>query len=165
MTLFGQPTTDENLTPGWNTQANAPLGYGEAGNTGTTYGPGQLSAGLPFMQGTGASTAEQATQVLVNPGYADATGPGGRQLPQNIGGATVDAPAIPATGVVAANPTNLVATVVISGGTLTAVKVGTQGDTYSTASAAGTTDGTYTVPPGGVIGITYSVAPTWTWAV
>ena len=173
MATFAQPTPDVNLVPGWDVQGNGSAGspgpdapgYGQAGNTGTTYGPGQVAAGLPLMQGTGMSAGEQASQVLVNPGYADATGPGGRQLPQNIGGVTVNPPNVPTTGNVATNPTNLVATVTVSAGTLTAVKVGTAGQTYAQATQVGTTDGTYTVPPGGVIGWAGSVAPTWTWNV
>lgn len=166
MAVFGAPTQDENLTPGWTSQGQS-LGYGsQAGNTGTIYGPGQVSAGTPQPPGAGGMSAgESASQVLVNPGYADATGPGGRQLPQNIGGSTVNAPSVPATTVVATNPTSLTATVTITGGTLTVVKVGTSGQTYAQATQVGTAAGTYTVPPGGVIGITYSAAPTWTWSV
>lgn len=69
----------------------------------------------------------------------------------------VSSPAVPATGVTAANGTGTVVAVTVTGGTLTAVTVnGTQ---------AGTTAGLYLVPPGGTIAITYSVAPTWAWAL
>ena len=167
--IFAQPTADENLVPGWNVQGDSPAGYGQAGNTGTIYGPGQDLSGYPQPPGAeniGSESGSSSTPILANAGYADATGPGGRQLPQNIGGSTVNAPSIPASGTVATNPTNLVATVVIAGGTLTQVKVGTAGQTYAQATQVGTGDGTYTVPPGGVIGITWSVTPTsMTWAV
>jgi hypothetical protein len=174
MAQFAQPTPDENLVPGWNVQASGATGpgdpgYGTAGNTGTVYSPGQPLSGFPQPPGAenvGAENAgSQTVSVLTNAGYADATGPGGRQLPQNISGSTVNPPAVPATSVVATNPTNLVATVVISGGTLTVVKTGQPGQTFAQATQVGTTAGTYVVQPGGVIGITYSVAPTWTWAV
>lgn len=161
--IFGQPTPDVNLTPGWDTQTDTGLGYGSvAGNSSAVYGPGQVASGLPLMQGTGMSTGEQASQVLANPGYADGTGHAQTLLGTGNLPAT---PAVPASAAVKTNPTNLVATVVISGGTLTQVKVGTAGQTYAQAAQAGTAAGTYTVPPGGVIGITYSVAPTWTWTV
>lgn len=168
--IFGQPTQDENLVPGWEVQANAPLNYGLAGNTGATYGPGQTGAGFPnppqALDVQGENSAAYGESILINPVYADGTGPGGRTLPTNIGGSTVSAPAIPASGAVATNPTNLVATVVIAGGTLTAVKVGTAGQTFAQATQVGSGDGTYTVSPGGVIGMTWSVTPTsMTWSV
>lgn len=180
MAIFAQPTADMNLVPGWDVQGNGSAGnagpdapgYGQAGNTGTVYGPGQTGAGFPNPPGAenvgGENSGSYGESVLVNPGYADATGPGGRQLPQNIGGSTVNAPSVPATGVVATNPTNLVATVVIAanGATITAVKTGSAGQTYAQATQAGTAAGTYTVQPGGVIGIAFTVAtPTWTWTV
>lgn len=167
MASFAQPSADENLVPGWDVQANAPLGYGSvAGNSTASYGPGQVSSGVPNPPGamnTGTeNSGSYASQVLVNPGYADGTGHAQTALGT---GNLPSAPAVPTSGVVAANPTNLVAQVTVTGGTLTFVKTGTAGQTYAQATQAGTADGTYTVAPGGVIGITYSVAPTWTWAV
>jgi hypothetical protein len=55
------------------------------------------------------------------------------------------------------NTTGTVAAVTISGGTLTFV--------FVNGVQAGTTAGTYLVPVGGTISITYSVAPTWAWAL
>jgi hypothetical protein len=75
----------------------------------------------------------------------------------NLATATVSSPAVPLTTVAAANSTGTVVVVTISAGTLTSVVVnGTQ---------AGTTAGTYLVPVGGTISVTYSVAPTWVWAL
>jgi len=69
----------------------------------------------------------------------------------------VASPAVPLTTVAAANSTGTVVNVTISAGTLTSVAVnGVQ---------AGTTAGTYLVPVAGTISITYSVAPTWAWAL
>lgn len=68
---------------------------------------------------------------------------------------TMAAPAVPPTTVYAQNTTNQNYTVVISGGTLTAVMVN--------GLTVGQGDGTYTVPPGQGIAVTYTVAPTWTW--
>ncbi|HEX3781746.1 MAG TPA: hypothetical protein VHX38_18945 [Pseudonocardiaceae bacterium] len=78
-------------------------------------------------------------------------------------GASVDGgngfatPAVAATTIPVTNTSPLPATVVISAGTLTNVSVN--------GVTAGTGDGTYTVPAGGTITLTYSVAPTWTWAL
>lgn len=69
----------------------------------------------------------------------------------------VSSPAVPATTVAAVNGTGTVVAVTISNGTLTSVVVN--------GSQAGTTAGTYLVPVGGNISITYSVAPTWAWAL
>lgn len=185
MAQFAVAPQDENLTSGWNVQGNAPgggtnygqttigapgSGYGQAANTTLSYGPGQVSAGLPQPPGAlnvgSQNSGSQTLSVLLNAGYADATGAANRTLPANIGGSTVNPPAVPATTVLATNPTSLAAQVVITGGTLTVVKVGVQGTaTYAAATQVGTTAGTYIVPPGGVIGITYSAAPTWTWTV
>ena len=74
-----------------------------------------------------------------------------------IGTPTVNAPAVPGNGVAATNTTGSIVQVVISGGTLTAVVVN--------GVTVGTVAGTYLVPIGGTISITYSVAPTWTWAL
>jgi hypothetical protein len=69
------------------------------------------------------------------------------------GGAST--PAVPASTVAATNPASVPATVVVTGGTVTNVAVN--------GVTAGSGDGTYTVPGGGTIALTYSVAPTWTW--
>lgn len=82
----------------------------------------------------------------------DTTGTNGATF-DTAGGATT--PAVPATTVAAANPSSTLATVVVTGGTVTNVAVN--------GVSVGTGDGTYTVPPGGTIALTYSVAPTWTW--
>ena len=75
----------------------------------------------------------------------------------NLAAPAVNAPAVPATTAAAANGTGTVVAVTISGGTLTSVVVN--------GSQAGTTAGTYLVPVGGSISITYSAAPTWAWAL
>jgi hypothetical protein len=65
-------------------------------------------------------------------------------------------PSVPASTVAATNPNAFPVSVVVTGGTLTAVVVnGVQ---------VGTTAGTYIVPGNGTISITYSVAPTWAWS-
>lgn len=79
------------------------------------------------------------------------------EWPFTLAAPAVSSPAVPLTTVAAANTTGTVVAVTISGGTLTSVVVsGTQ---------AGTTAGTYLVPVGGTISVTYSAAPTWAWAL
>jgi hypothetical protein len=79
------------------------------------------------------------------------------EWPFALSAPAVASPAVPASTVNATNSTGTVVAVTISAGTLTSVVVnGTQ---------AGTTAGTYLVPVGGTISITYSVAPTWAWAL
>lgn len=67
----------------------------------------------------------------------------------------VNAPAIPASTVAQVNTTEENVLVVITGGTMTNVSVN--------GVTAGAGAGTYLVPTGGSITMTYSVAPTWTW--
>jgi hypothetical protein len=74
-----------------------------------------------------------------------------------LAAATVSSPAVPLTTVAVTNGTGTVVAVTISAGTLTFV--------YVNGVQAGTTAGTYLVPVGGTISITYSVAPTWAWAL
>lgn len=73
----------------------------------------------------------------------------------------VSSPAVPASGTATANQvansTGTVVAVTVTAGTLTFV--------YVNGVQAGTTAGTYLVPVGGTISITYSVAPTWAWAL
>lgn len=89
--------------------------------------------------------------------------PGVRSDTTATNGATLDCgngfatPSIPASTVAVTNTSPLPATVVISAGTLTNVSVN--------GVTVGTGDGTYTVPSGGTIAMTYSVAPTWTWTL
>lgn len=79
----------------------------------------------------------------------------------NLAAPTVNSPAVPTSGTattnLVTNATGTVVAVAISAGTLTFV--------YVNGSQAGTTAGTYLVPVGGTISITYSVAPTWAWAL
>lgn len=67
------------------------------------------------------------------------------------------APAVPASLTPVTNPAGQAMQVVITGGTMTNVSVN--------AVTAGAGAGTYTVPAGGFITLTYTVAPTWAWSV
>jgi hypothetical protein len=66
-------------------------------------------------------------------------------------------PAVPASGTPVTNTSAMPAQVVISGGTMTNVSVN--------GVTVGTGAGTYTVPAGQAITLTYTAAPTWTWAL
>lgn len=68
---------------------------------------------------------------------------------------TTATPAVPASTVTATNTNAWPVFVTISGGTLTQV--------FVNGVQVGTTAGTYVVPAGGTISITYSVVPTWAW--
>lgn len=71
----------------------------------------------------------------------------------SAGGLT--APAVPGSGTPVPNPSSVPITVVVTGGTVTNVVIN--------GVSAGSGDGTYNLPPGAPITLTYSVAPTWTW--
>lgn len=64
-------------------------------------------------------------------------------------------PSVPASGTPVTNTSPLPVTVVITGGTMTAVVIN--------GVTVGAGAGTYTLPAGGTITLTYTVAPTWTW--
>lgn len=71
-------------------------------------------------------------------------------------GSNVTAPAVPASTVPAFNNNNQAVIVTVTGGTVTAIAVN--------GVTTGATSGAITVPAFGWITLTYSVAPTWTWA-
>lgn len=100
--------------------------------------------------GFGTEWCQQLTAGL----RTDTTATNGVSLDTGNGFVT---PGIPASTVPVTNTSPLPATVVISGGTMTNVSV--NGVTVSAGA------GTYTVPAGGTITMTYTVAPTWTWTL
>jgi hypothetical protein len=84
---------------------------------------------------------------------SDTTGTTGTAFDASAGATT---PSFPATTVPVTNTSPMPVSVVISGGTISNVSVN--------GVTAGTGDGTYVVPPGGTISVTFtSTAPTWTW--
>lgn len=72
-------------------------------------------------------------------------------------GSGFNTPAVPASNTPVTNTSPLPAQVVVSAGTVSAVFVG--------GVQVGSGDGTYQVPAGSTISVTYSVAPTWTWTL
>jgi hypothetical protein len=73
------------------------------------------------------------------------------------GGGGFTTPAVPASTTPVTNTAPFSALVVITGGTMTNVSIN--------GVTVGTGAGTYTVPAGGTITMTYTAAPTWTWAL
>lgn len=93
--------------------------------------------------------------VQLTPGLrTDATATNGTSLD---GGAGFSTPSVPASTTPVTNTSPLPATVVVTGGTVSNVSVN--------GVTAGTGDGTYVVPSGQTIAVTYSAAPTWTWTL
>jgi hypothetical protein len=78
-------------------------------------------------------------------------------MPFSVGaaGSALVAPAVPSSGQSVTNNYHGTVTVVISGGTVSAVTIN--------GVLAGSGDGTYQAPAHANISITYSVAPTWVW--
>jgi hypothetical protein len=68
----------------------------------------------------------------------------------------VATPSVPLSTVAVQNPNPFPVTVVVTGGTMTAVIVG--------GVTVGTGAGTYVVPAASTISMTYSAAPTWAWS-
>ena len=73
----------------------------------------------------------------------------------------VATPAVPATNTAEANGNGVPVLVTVTGGTVTAINVGSNA---ANLTATGQTSGSVIVPSGYAISITYTVAPTWTWA-
>ena len=70
-------------------------------------------------------------------------------------------PGVPASGTPVVNSNSFGVQVVITGGTMTQVLVGPAASLVQVGTGAGT----YFVPAGQSIQLTYSVAPTWVWGV
>jgi len=91
----------------------------------------------------------------ITPGLRSDTGATNGATQDDGGGFAT--PSFPATTVPVTNTSPLPATVVISGGTVGTVTIN--------GASAGSGDGTYTVPPGQTIAVTYTGSPSWTWTL
>jgi len=69
--------------------------------------------------------------------------------------ASISTPGVPGSGTPVTNTNSVTVWVTVTGGTGTNVTIN--------GVAQGSFDGTYAVPSGGTISLTYSVAPTWNW--
>lgn len=147
--------------------AVAPQGGG-SGGSGTGNASGTGGAGVQPGGGGGGSHLNTFNGGAGANGEVRISYPVGIGAPTNAGasavtgggaggaGATsVSTPGMPASATNVTNSTGFPVSAIITGGTISSVKVnGVQ---------VGTTAGTYTVPNGQTISITYTVAPTWTW--
>lgn len=165
------PNQDQYLNYAWHAQklgaTAGQSGYGQHSTSPNENAPNQAAAavagaGLPYPAGAlnvaGEASGSQSVSILSNPGYATGNG-------TLLGNVT--APAVPATTVGIQNPFGLAAQVTLSGGTVSVVATapnqgGTAGaGTYTTVATASPAQ--VTIPPGGWIKLTYTVAPTWAW--
>lgn len=120
----------------------------------TNYDPTRATSGeLTFAVSSVADGVGSEWGVLLTAGLRTDTAATNGAAYDAANGLTT--PAVPLTTVPVTNTGFIPVTVVISGGTVTTILVN--------GVSAGTGDGTYTVPPGGTIAVTYSAAPTWTW--
>ena len=107
---------------------------------------GNIIAGNNLVTGTtgtiSLNAASTGNRVYGNVGY-------------NPVGAFGAQPAVPASTVAATNNFGVDATVFIAGGTVSAVAIG--------GTATGATSGSFRVPSGQTITLTYTVAPAWEW--
>ena len=160
--------TNEYLVYGWSVQ--------QLGNTVSQTGYGypalipvsasvstaeQITGGNPSPPGAmnvqGENSGSYAAQILTNPGYGisgAAVTPG-----------AVTAPTVPASTVAAQNPTGLNCQVSLLTGTTTVISVAplVNGAAGTYTQVGTTSPANVSVPPGGFIKVTYSVAPTWVW--
>lgn len=148
--IFAQPTSDENLVPGWNVQGNnggtSGNGYATHGVTGGVTEVGQLGSGIRQPLETGSSSAAaEALPVLENGSYsvevatpANVTVAPTGALPTQIGVSFTVGTAITA------------GTVAFSGLPLV-VMVASAAVTYTFAGASGSAAAGQTIPAGAVI--------------
>ena len=156
---------DQNLNYAWHVQklgaTAGQTGYSQhssspAENPVNLAAAAQASSGAPVL----APAGSDVTEVLTNPGYATGNG-------TLLG--VVTAPAVPATTVGIQNPFGLAALVTIAANGATIASVSTAPNTGGTGGAGTYTQilsgaGQVTVPPGGWIKMSYTVAtPTWAW--
>lgn len=112
-------------------------------NSGVVNGPTPVALEIPESPARGRIWNILAVAVLGND-------------PHTIVGANVTAPAVPASGVAVFNTNPQAVTVTVSGGTVSQIAVN--------GTNTGLTTGAVVVPAFGFITLTYTVAPTWTWA-
>lgn len=167
--VYSACVADNNTNDGFNLSAATVLMVGctarNNGGSGISVGattPTLRVVGGDFEGNTGFNILvnSSATPALVRISGNPILSGGGGQY--RTGGVTyaspptnVTAPAVPATTVALTSPFSFNATVHVTGGTVTVIAVN--------GTATGLTAGTFRVPAGGTITLTYTVAPTWTW--
>lgn len=110
-----------------------------------------------YCQGNTAGVTDDGTNTWYrNASVLEASGTtAAPSLAANPRGHGVSQPAVPASTTAQANTTGHDCTVYVTGGTVTAIAIG--------GTATGLTSGSFRVPMGQTITLTYSVAPTWQW--
>jgi hypothetical protein len=83
------------------------------------------------------------------------------EIIQGAANVPVATPAIPASTVAEANGAGVDVAVTVTGGTVTAINVGSNA---ANLTATGLTSGTVIVRDGYAVSVTYSAAPTWAWS-
>lgn len=152
--LSALPTTDEIMTYLRGTTLGNPTACLNSKQIG--YDPNRGADGSLILKTEGQGTGfglEWGVQLTAGL-RTDTTATNGTAIDGGNGFAT---PAVPASGTPAANTSPLPAQVTVSGGTVSNVAVN--------GVSVGTGDGTYTVPAGQSITLTYSAAPAWAWAL
>lgn len=157
---------NETLVYGWNVQGAGYSNQAVNGVPGQGYAaPGvnpaspNVSAAEQVSAGAPSPLPGNVTQILENPGYA---GSPALISPGAVAAALVP---VPATTVAFQNPTGLNCQVSILTGTVTVISVAPLvNGVAGTFTQVGTTaPANISVPPGGFIKMTFSVAPTWVW--
>jgi hypothetical protein len=152
---------DQNLNYAWQVQKlGATAGQTGYGQNGVTPAVANVSAAEQASSGASAAPAPTAVaEVLTNPGYASSPA---FISPGAVAAALVP---VPATTVAFQNPTGLNCQVAILTGTLTVISVAplVNGAAGTFTQVGTTAPANISVPPGGFIKMTFSVAPTWTW--
>lgn len=150
--LSGRPTTDEQLMYGRGTTLGSPsacLIAKQLNYDATRDNKGMLTFAVNNQSnGYGLEWGNLLTAGL----RTDTAATNGTGVDQANGLVT---PSVPASGTPVTNPSPLPVTVVITGGTMSAVVIN--------GITVGSGAGTYTLPAGASITLTYTVAPTWTW--
>ena len=82
------------------------------------------------------------------------------EIIQGAANVPVATPAMPLSGVAEANGAGVDIAVTVTGGTVTAINVGSNA---ANLTATGLTSGTVIVRDGYAVSVTYSAAPTWVW--
>ena len=144
---LGDPTQQ----PGWTAQGATSPGYAQAGVGGLppTAAPVQADSGTAYPPSNNTSSSNDEP-LLSNGGYSQSGA---------IPGTVFDVTPIPASGTAFASPFPGLATLTVTGGTVSEISVAASGSTTYVNVEAGDS-GPVTVPSGGSVKVTYSAAPT-----
>jgi hypothetical protein len=157
---------DQAATAGWGAGVHLEFGTARCAVTGNNVSSSATAGKTGYLireESTGGAGANliEGNPLRVNGSVAHAvlaTAGAASIVRSNIGYNPVGAlgpPAVPGSTTPLVNPYNVDASVFITGGTVTVIKIN--------GVTTGLTSGQFAVPAGGSVTLTYSVAPTWTW--